>query len=246
MIVIYLKKQRKNSRFYSLVSFTKPHEKPWKKKHSSNLSPNISSLEDETKNQSTLICSEKKYQIFCMLWQYKLDKKFNLTFKENRFLLSSMPVTICFKMLMKSLVNLASPIKWVFNQRLTKIEVGCIIQQVFLDYDRIARLKVSLKVVLNGTEPALIGMQETSSLILMFSRLLWINVDMIACTVSLWHMSWTLESRKLNLNTFLSHWTDFLVFVDTQSVVSLIAQLMYLFLCLKKMKNHLNLSAHNK
>ena len=64
MIIIYLKKQPKNSRFYSLVSFTKPHEKPWKRKHSSNLSPNISSLEDETKSQSTLICSEKKNQIF--------------------------------------------------------------------------------------------------------------------------------------------------------------------------------------
>ena len=215
MIIIYLKKQPKNSRFYSLVSFTKPHEKPWKRKHSSNLSPNISSLEDETKSQSTLICSEKKNQIFYMLWQYKLDKKFNPTFKENRFLLSAMHVKICFKMLMKSLVNLAFHIKWGFNQRLTNIEVGCIIQQVFLDYNRIARLKVSLKVVLKGTEPVLIGTQEFFSLILMFPRLLWIIVDMIACTVSLGHMSWTLESRKLNLNTFLSHWTDFLVFIDT-------------------------------
>ena len=36
MKVIDLKKQAKNSRFYSLVSFTRPHEKPWKRKHSSN------------------------------------------------------------------------------------------------------------------------------------------------------------------------------------------------------------------
>ena len=35
MKVIYLKKQPKNSGIYSLVSFTKPHEMPWKRKHSS-------------------------------------------------------------------------------------------------------------------------------------------------------------------------------------------------------------------
>ena len=39
-----------------------------------------------------------------MLWQYKLDKNFNLTFEENRSLLSSMTAKICFKMLMKSSV----------------------------------------------------------------------------------------------------------------------------------------------
>ena len=33
--VINLKKQPKNSRFYSLVLFTKPDKKPWKRKHSS-------------------------------------------------------------------------------------------------------------------------------------------------------------------------------------------------------------------
>ena len=36
MKVVNLKKQAKNTRFYSLVLFTKPHEKPWKRKHSSN------------------------------------------------------------------------------------------------------------------------------------------------------------------------------------------------------------------
>ena len=39
-----------------------------------------------------------------MLWQYKLDKKIDLIFKENRSLLFSMTAKICFKMLMKSLV----------------------------------------------------------------------------------------------------------------------------------------------
>ena len=40
-----------------------------------------------------------------MLWQYNLDKYFDLTFEENRSLLSSMTAKICFKMLMKSSVD---------------------------------------------------------------------------------------------------------------------------------------------
>ena len=40
-----------------------------------------------------------------MLWQYKLDKNFDLTIEENRSLLSSMTTKICFKMSMKSLVD---------------------------------------------------------------------------------------------------------------------------------------------
>ena len=59
------------------------------------LSPNISSLEDETKSPSILICNEKKNQIFYMLWQYKLDKNFDLTFEENRSLLSSRYASKC-------------------------------------------------------------------------------------------------------------------------------------------------------
>ena len=113
MKIINLKKQAKNSRFCSLallLLFTRPHEKPWKRKHSWHthliaLSPNISSLENEAKSPSILICNEKKNQIFYMLWQYKLDKNFDLTFEENRSLLSSMTAKICFKMLMKLLVN---------------------------------------------------------------------------------------------------------------------------------------------
>ena len=45
------------------------------------LSPNISSLEDETKSALILICNEKKNQIF--MWQYKLDEIFNLTFRRK-------------------------------------------------------------------------------------------------------------------------------------------------------------------
>ena len=40
-----------------------------------------------------------------MLWQYKLDKNFDLTFEENRSLISSMTAKIWLKMLMKSLVD---------------------------------------------------------------------------------------------------------------------------------------------
>ena len=81
----------------------KSHEK--ESIHPIALSPNISSLENETKSPSIFICNEKKNQIFYMLWQYKLDKNFNLTFEENRSLLSSMTAKICLKMLMKSSVD---------------------------------------------------------------------------------------------------------------------------------------------
>ena len=80
----------------------KSHEK--ESIHPIALSPNISSLENETKSPSIFICNEKKNQIFYMLWQYKLDKNLDLTFEENRSLLSSMTAKICFKILMKSLV----------------------------------------------------------------------------------------------------------------------------------------------
>ena len=44
------------------------------------------------------------------------------------------------------------PNNGVFNWRLTNFEVGFILQPFFLDYNRIARLKVRLKVVLNLIE----------------------------------------------------------------------------------------------
>ena len=59
----------------------KSHEK--ESIHPIALSPNISSLENETKSPLIFILNEKKNQIFYMLWQYKLDNFFDLTFKEN-------------------------------------------------------------------------------------------------------------------------------------------------------------------
>ena len=100
MKVIYLKKQAKNSRFYSLVSFTRPHEKPWKRKHSSN-SPTFLHLRMRPKAHRL----GEENNFFYMLWQYKLDKNFYLTFEKNWSLLSSMTAKICFKILMKSLVD---------------------------------------------------------------------------------------------------------------------------------------------
>ena len=61
-------------------------------------------MRPKVKSQSIFICNEKKNQNFYMLWQYKLDK-IDLTFEENRFMLSSMPAKICLKMLMKSSVD---------------------------------------------------------------------------------------------------------------------------------------------
>ena len=87
-----------------------------------------------------------------MLWQYKLDKNFDLNFEENRSLLSSMTTKICFKMLSVDEIITGRrpfPVNWVFNRILTNFEVGFILQPFFLDYNWIARLKVLLKVVLN-------------------------------------------------------------------------------------------------
>ena len=64
------------------------------------LTPNFSSLEDETKSSLFLISNKEKNWIFYMLLQYKLIKNLNLTFEENRSLLSSMTAKMCFKMLM--------------------------------------------------------------------------------------------------------------------------------------------------
>ena len=72
MKVINLKKQPKNSKFYSLVSFTKAPEKPWKRKHSSDCFVGIiwllclpTFLHSRMRPKVTiLICNEKKNQIF--------------------------------------------------------------------------------------------------------------------------------------------------------------------------------------
>ena len=112
MKVIYLKKQAKNARFNSLVLFTRPHEKPRKRKHSSNffVSQHFFTWEWDQKSIYFHLQWEEESDFLhavAAVWQYKLDKNFDLTFEENRSLLSSMAAKICLKMLMKSfkLVN---------------------------------------------------------------------------------------------------------------------------------------------
>ena len=98
MMVIDLKKQAKNS----LVSLTRPHEnlKPWKGKHSSDyiVSQHFYTWEWDQKPimiDFHLQWEEESDFLPCdMLWQYMLDKKFDLTFEEKRSLLSSMTAKI--------------------------------------------------------------------------------------------------------------------------------------------------------
>ena len=173
MKVINLMKQAKNSKFYSLVSFTRPHEKPWKRKHSSHqavaqgtwfVSLFLHICDSKKKHWHARIAriaktfdkiwylwplptshcfvsqdcltwgwDQKSINFdlqFYMLWQYKLDKNFDLTFREKRSLLSSMNAKICFKMLIKSLVCHLQSTKF-FNWRLTNFEVDFIPQPFF-------------------------------------------------------------------------------------------------------------------
>ena len=76
----------------------KSHEK--ESIHLIALSPNISSLENETKSPSIFICNEKKNQIFYMLWQYKLDKKIRSNLQRKQILGFLMIAKIYLKMLM--------------------------------------------------------------------------------------------------------------------------------------------------
>ena len=141
-------------------SHMKNHEK--ESIHPIALSPNISSFEDEIKSLSVLICNEKKNQIFYMLWKYKLDKKFYLTFEENRSFLYSMTAKICFKMLMKSRLDLFPSSQssiWVYiDSEIDKHQYWfqdwqtlklALFTTFFFYYNQIAKLKVCLKVVLN-------------------------------------------------------------------------------------------------
>ena len=128
------KEASKEFKIYSLVSFTTPHEKAMKQKAIVPLSPNISSLEDENRSSSFLICNYKKNQIFYTLWQYKLDKNINLNFEENRSLLSSMTRYASKWCQVDEIIGLPFPIiaiYGIFNWKLTNIEVGYILHQCF-------------------------------------------------------------------------------------------------------------------
>ena len=130
--IINLKKQPKNSRFfhwYCLQRYMKSHEK-------------------ESIHPISLSCNVSQH-----FFNWELNQKFiifDLQLEEesdmNRSLLSSMPAKICFKMLIKWLIN--HSVNKVFNQRLSNNEVG-LFHNNFLNNNWIARFKVCLKLVLN-------------------------------------------------------------------------------------------------
>ena len=149
MKVINLKKQAKNSRFYSLVSFTRPHEKPWKRKHSSNcfVSQHFFTWEwDQKSIDFHLQWEEESDFLHAVAIQAGQKFRSNLWRKQIFVIFND-----CQDMLQNvdEIISQPFPVNWVFNQRLTNFEVGFILQPI-LDYNQIARLKVSLKVILNS------------------------------------------------------------------------------------------------
>ena len=94
----------------------KSHEK--ESIHLIALSPNISSLENETKSPSIFICNEKKNQIFYMLWQYKLDEKFQSNLRRKQIFVI---FNDCQNMLknVDEIISRPYPVNGVFNRRLT-------------------------------------------------------------------------------------------------------------------------------
>ena len=80
--VIDQQKQPQNSRFYSLVLFTKPYEKRWKRSSHCFVSQHFFTWGLDQKIMVFDLhwfCNEKENQIFFMLLRYKLNKKINLT-----------------------------------------------------------------------------------------------------------------------------------------------------------------------
>ena len=115
--------QQRIQEAYSLVLFIKPHEKPWKRKHSSNwfVSHHFFSWG-----------WNQEFIDFDLQLDEESDFLHDVALQENRALLSSMTAKICFKMLMKSLVDhFPSNSNRVFNWKLTNFEVGFILQPIF-------------------------------------------------------------------------------------------------------------------
>ena len=150
MKVINLKKQQKNSRFCSFVLFTKvtkPHEKPWKGKHSSHFFVSqhfFLELRMRPKVHSSWPANRRRIWFFICCCN---TSRTNLNFKENRSSLSPMTAKICFKIenhgsTISNQLNFQSEIDkhWSHQLYLTSI---------FSNFHQLARLKVCLKMVLN-------------------------------------------------------------------------------------------------
>ena len=149
--VINLKKQTKNSRFYSLVFFTKPHEKPWKRKHLSNcfVSQHFFTWGwDQKSIYFDLQSEEESYVLHAVAIQAGQKFLSNLWRKQILDVFNN-----CQDMLQNvdDITTLPFPVNWVFNQRLTNIEHWSwfYFTNIFVNNNGIARLKVHLKVVLN-------------------------------------------------------------------------------------------------
>ena len=128
MKVIDLKKQAKNSRFYSLVSFTRPHEKPWKRKHSSDcfVSQHFFTWEwDQKSIDFHLQWEEESDFLHAVAIQAGQKIRSNLRRKQIFVIFND-----CQDMLQNvdEIIGQPFPVNQVFNRRLTNFEVGFILQ----------------------------------------------------------------------------------------------------------------------
>ena len=130
MKVIYFKKQPKNSKFYWLISFTKPHKSHEKERiYPIALSPNISSHDDETESSLFLSAIGRRIRLFTCCrntsrTKFQSDlwgKRIFAIFNHCQDKLQNLDETISWPF----------PVNWIFNQRLTEIEVSLIYNQFF-------------------------------------------------------------------------------------------------------------------
>ena len=124
-------KQAKNSIFYSLVSFTRPREKPWKRKLSSNcfVSQHFFTWEWDQKSIDFHLQWEEESD-FLHAVAIQAGQKFqsNLWRKQIIVIFND-----CQDMLQNvdDIINQPFPVTLVFNRKLTNFEVGFILQPFF-------------------------------------------------------------------------------------------------------------------
>ena len=115
--------------WYCLQSHMTRHEK--ESIHPNTLYPNISSLEDETKSSFFIICNQKKNQTFTFCCNTSWTKfQSNLQRKEILVIFND-----CQDMLQNfdEIISQPFPVNRLFNQILTNIEVGFILQPFLIE-----------------------------------------------------------------------------------------------------------------
>ena len=151
MKVINLKMQAKNSRFYSLVLFTRPHEKQWKRKHSSYcfVSQHFFTWGWDQKSINFDLQWEEESD-FLHAVAIQAGQKFQSNFWRKQIFVI---FNDCQDMLQNvdEIISQPFPVNWVFNFEtlIDKLWGWFYFTIIFLDYNQIARPKVLLKVVLN-------------------------------------------------------------------------------------------------